>query len=93
MADVTALESNSAGLLRRQPALYAQLRQTAVLAAAAGVVGRQTDTTVDELLELLCRFHCNNFGVVNQLLVPQGAGCYPWGALLNHGCDGNCVLM
>ena len=57
-----------------------------VLSAGQG----QADTAA--LLEHLCQFHCNNFGIVNSLFTPEGAGCYPWGALLNHGCDGNCVL-
>ena len=26
-------------------------------------------------------------------MLPQGAGCYPFGALINHACAANCVLM
>lgn len=69
---------------------YEQLQKTAALAAAVGLGQGQADAPA--LLEHLCRFHCNNFGIVNSLFAPEGAGCYPWGALLNHGCSGNCVL-
>eukprot|EP00729_Bicosta_minor_P014928 gene14928-14317_t len=87
---VDALESHNAEMERSRPQLYEQLQKTAALAAAVGLGQGQADAPA--LLEHLCRFHCNNFGIVNSLFAPEGAGCYPWGALLNHGCSGNCVL-
>jgi SET and MYND domain-containing protein len=42
--------------------------------------------------EMLCRFHCNNFSITDELLIEIGAGCFPWGAMVNHSCSNNCVI-
>ena len=38
------------------------------------------------------RFHCNNFGITDELLHCVGAGVFPYVALINHSCLPNCVL-
>ena len=45
------------------------------------------------LLPLLCAFQSNNFAITNGLMVSQGAGAYPLGALLNHSCEPNCAIV
>eukprot|EP00729_Bicosta_minor_P001163 gene1163-12050_t len=89
-ATVDALESHKSEMKAAHPKLFEQLRKTAALAASVDLGQGVADASA--LLEHLCRFHCNNFGIVTPLFNPEGAGCYPWGALLNHGCNGNCVL-
>ena len=42
---------------------------------------------------LLCRFRVNNFAIVDDVMSAAGAGVYPAGALLNHSCAPNCVLV
>jgi hypothetical protein len=37
-------------------------------------------------LDMLRRFSCNNFGIVDEVLAHIGIGVYPIGALLNHSC-------
>jgi SET and MYND domain-containing protein len=48
--------------------------------------------TATSVLQLLRQFECNNFGIMDDLLVNIGAGVYPFGALLNHACNPTCVL-
>jgi SET and MYND domain-containing protein len=48
--------------------------------------------TAASVLQLLRQFECNNFGIMDDLLVNIGAGVYPFGALLNHACNPTCVL-
>ncbi|CAM9964393.1 unnamed protein product, partial [Phaeothamnion confervicola] len=57
--------------------------ETPAAAAAAAVA---------EATTLLGRFACNNFGVLDGLMVSVAAGIYPAAALLNHSCAPNCVL-
>eukprot|EP00040_Diaphanoeca_grandis_P018693 m.98325 g.98325 ORF g.98325 m.98325 type:complete len:484 (-) comp27053_c0_seq1:362-1813(-) len=51
------------------------------------------DVTQEDLIDMLCRFQCNNFSVVNDTYTPQASGCFPIGALINHSCHPNCILM
>jgi len=44
------------------------------------------------LLPLLTSFQSNNFAITNGLLVANGGGIYPIGALLNHSCQPNCCI-
>lgn len=44
------------------------------------------------IVALLERFQRNNFGMWSELLVPIAAAVFPFGALLNHACEYNCVL-
>lgn len=41
----------------------------------------------------LSKFRMNNFGVLSHLQSLVGNGCYPIGAILNHSCSPNCVLV
>ena len=34
----------------------------------------------------------NNFALADDILTPLAAASFPFGALLNHGCDANCVI-
>jgi hypothetical protein len=45
------------------------------------------------LLPLLFAFQSNNFAISNALLLTEGAGVYPLGALLNHSCAPNCAIV
>ena len=49
-------------------------------------------TSTDEICDILAKFQCNNFSIVDDLFISVGAGIYPVGALLNHSCLSNCVL-
>ena len=48
-------------------------------------------TSKEEVVQLLARFHSNNFSVMDGLLDNIGAGIYPEGAMFNHSCVHNCV--
>ncbi|KAH9086024.1 hypothetical protein Ae201684P_005720 [Aphanomyces euteiches] len=50
------------------------------------------ENSVAEVEEILCRFHCNNFAITDELLLEIGAGCFPWGAMVNHSCANNCII-
>lgn len=45
------------------------------------------------VLIYLCRFHCNNFGIIDNQLFPIGEGTYPIGSLFNHSCRPNAVAL
>ncbi|GAB5585756.1 hypothetical protein Unana1_00656 [Umbelopsis nana] len=45
------------------------------------------------LLIYLCRFQCNNFGIVDNQLFAIGEGTYPIGSLFNHSCRPNAVAL
>lgn len=49
--------------------------------------------TCSEVEEMLAMFQCNNFSIWNELLVGLGASVFPFGAILNHRCDYNAVIM
>ncbi|KAG0174326.1 SET and MYND domain-containing protein 3 [Apophysomyces sp. BC1034] len=46
-----------------------------------------------DLIQLLCRFRCNNFAIHDDQLFAIGEGTYPIGALFNHSCRPNAVAM
>ncbi|KAI8344139.1 hypothetical protein BC941DRAFT_407870 [Chlamydoabsidia padenii] len=49
--------------------------------------------TNDELVQYLCRFQCNNFGIHDDRLFTIGEGTYPVASLFNHSCRPNAVVM
>lgn len=51
------------------------------------------EATEESVTAYLLASRCNNFSVFNDILVPKGAGVFPIGALLNHSCEGNCVMQ
>ena len=42
---------------------------------------------------ILAMFQCNKFSIWNELLVGLGASVFPFGAILNHSCEFNAVIM
>jgi [histone H3]-lysine4/36 N-trimethyltransferase SMYD len=42
---------------------------------------------------LLAKFRCNNFGIQSMLQEVIAHGIYPKGAILNHSCDPNAILL
>lgn len=58
----------------------------------ASVTGRHCQAENPYLLRRLQQFHCNNFGVVDDLINCIGSAEYPATALLNHSCVPNCIL-
>eukprot|EP00002_Diphylleia_rotans_P003098 TRINITY_DN12089_c0_g1_i1.p1 TRINITY_DN12089_c0_g1~~TRINITY_DN12089_c0_g1_i1.p1 ORF type:complete len:543 (-),score=82.89 TRINITY_DN12089_c0_g1_i1:143-1771(-) len=46
-----------------------------------------------DLLTLLGQMEANNFSIWDHTLATHGMGVYPFGALLNHSCWPNCVVM
>jgi len=69
-----------------------QMAQITVEALAASNPASPVAVEVHHVVGLLERFQRNNFGVWNELLVPVAASVFPFGALLNHACEYNCVL-
>jgi hypothetical protein len=55
--------------------------------------GTTPDDVSTLLLPLLTAFQSNNFALTNGLLITQGAGIFPLGALLNHSCEPSCVIV
>ncbi|KAF9975341.1 hypothetical protein BGZ73_001062 [Actinomortierella ambigua] len=49
--------------------------------------------TIDELVAALCRFHCNNFSIHDAQLFTLAEGTFPIGALFNHSCRPNAIVM
>ncbi|KAG0228498.1 hypothetical protein BGW42_002122 [Actinomortierella wolfii] len=49
--------------------------------------------TVDQLVAALCRFHCNNFSIHDAQLFTLAEGTFPIGALFNHSCRPNAIVM
>ncbi|SAL98298.1 hypothetical protein [Absidia glauca] len=48
---------------------------------------------VEQLVQYLCRFQCNNFGIHDDRLFTIGEGTYPVASLFNHSCRPNAVVM
>ncbi|KAG0301598.1 hypothetical protein BGZ98_008203 [Dissophora globulifera] len=49
--------------------------------------------SVMELVQYLCRFHCNNFSIHDPQLFTMAEGTLPIGALFNHSCRPNAIVM
>ncbi|KAG0370796.1 hypothetical protein BC939DRAFT_448688 [Gamsiella multidivaricata] len=49
--------------------------------------------SVTELIQYLCRFHCNNFSIHDTQLFTMAEGTFPIGALFNHSCRPNAIVM
>ncbi|KAF9202205.1 hypothetical protein BGZ49_007599 [Haplosporangium sp. Z 27] len=49
--------------------------------------------SVEELMQYLCRFHCNNFSIHDSQLFTMAEGTFPIGALFNHSCRPNAIVM
>eukprot|EP00397_Hematodinium_sp_SG-2012_P017675 GEMP01018085.1.p1 GENE.GEMP01018085.1~~GEMP01018085.1.p1 ORF type:complete len:489 (+),score=95.54 GEMP01018085.1:81-1469(+) len=58
----------------------------------ASQAARLCNAPLEVLRNILNRFSCNNFAIVDELFNPIAAGVYPHGAMLNHSCAPNCVL-
>eukprot|EP01029_Cantina_marsupialis_P031345 TRINITY_DN89_c0_g1_i4.p1 TRINITY_DN89_c0_g1~~TRINITY_DN89_c0_g1_i4.p1 ORF type:complete len:485 (-),score=167.06 TRINITY_DN89_c0_g1_i4:469-1923(-) len=52
----------------------------------------EKDFTQEEIVNLLCAFECNNFGIVNELFSIHGSGVYLEGAMVNHSCIPNTIM-
>ena len=51
-----------------------------------------SEEDVENLVELMSIFECNNFPVTNELLDSLGNACVPLSGLANHSCLPNCVF-
>ncbi|KAF9432142.1 hypothetical protein BGZ76_011206 [Entomortierella beljakovae] len=49
--------------------------------------------SVPEMMQYLCRFHCNNFSIHDSQLFTMAEGTFPIGALFNHSCRPNAIVM
>ncbi|KAG0253897.1 hypothetical protein BG011_006098 [Mortierella polycephala] len=49
--------------------------------------------SVSEMVQYLCRFHCNNFSIHDAQLFTMAEGTFPIGALFNHSCRPNAIVM
>ncbi|KAF9420206.1 hypothetical protein BGZ94_009176 [Podila epigama] len=49
--------------------------------------------SIQELMQYLCRFHCNNFSIHDSQLFTIAEGTFPIGALFNHSCRPNAIVM
>ena len=49
--------------------------------------------SVQELIQYLCRFRCNNFSIHDAQLFTMAEGTFPVGALFNHSCRPNAIVM
>jgi SET and MYND domain-containing protein len=99
-ADVQTLELHPPGLVgeqeRAERQAVAQYAYRLLCTDKHGVVSatpsKLAGVSMREIQALLQRFECNNFAIVDALFLPIGAGLYPYGALLNHSCEPNCVI-
>jgi len=87
------------GMLSRKreevPALCRSLEGAIELAGRQGlwVPVKNTVATPVTLLRTALAFDVNDFNINSDLCVPQAAGVFPAGALLNHSCTPNCVPL
>ncbi|KAF9999756.1 hypothetical protein BGZ79_006648 [Entomortierella chlamydospora] len=58
-----------------------------------GAGGAGAPPSVAELVQYLCRFHCNNFSIHDSQLFTMAEGTFPIGALFNHSCRPNAIVM
>ncbi|KAF9935363.1 hypothetical protein FBU30_003153 [Linnemannia zychae] len=56
-------------------------------------ISRGEPPSVAELMKYLCRFHCNNFSIHDSQLFTMAEGTFPVGALFNHSCRPNAIVM
>ncbi|KAI8088764.1 uncharacterized protein BX664DRAFT_331316 [Halteromyces radiatus] len=68
---------------------FSQLSQKAL----SRVYLKDSGLTTNELVQCLCRFQCNNFGVHDDHLFTIGEGTYPVASLINHSCRPNAIVM
>ncbi|CAH1762410.1 13355_t:CDS:2 [Entrophospora sp. SA101] len=52
-----------------------------------------TNLSEDDLINFLCKFYCNNFSIHDYQIFTFGDGTYPIGALINHSCRPNSIVM
>lgn len=46
----------------------------------------------EEVVDILLKINCNNFGIVDSLYQIYSSGVYPIGSLINHSCMSNTVV-
>ncbi len=83
-----ALPSNADHAAMKTATAKAKRARIVSAVMRGGLAGTAVESEVDTML---CRFQCNNFGVVDDLLMPVAAAVYPGGASLNHSCYPTCV--
>ncbi|OQR88308.1 hypothetical protein ACHHYP_20314 [Achlya hypogyna] len=64
--------------------------RTAAVVESSGLLPSHVSYSRTEIEQMLCRAHVNNFVITDDLLLDVGAGCFPWGAMINHSCLYNC---
>jgi hypothetical protein len=50
-------------------------------------------SSASKLVELFCKFSCNNYNISDAEFRPIGVGLYPTAALINHSCHPNCIAL
>ncbi|GMH46816.1 hypothetical protein TrLO_g5457 [Triparma laevis f. longispina] len=65
-----------------------------VIALEKGKVEEEDVSNLQKFfVNLLAKFRANNFGILSDLQNVIGGGVYETGAILNHSCSPNCVLV
>lgn len=49
--------------------------------------------SASDLVDLFCKFSCNNYNISDAEFRPIGVGLYPTSSLINHSCRPNCIAM
>ena len=52
----------------------------------------EKEEEIEEIEKILCRMQCNDFGIWDYLIMTNGAGVFPAGAMVNHSCEGTTVV-